>query len=190
VDNQFKIKKDLSVSMVKANLYSLLFALPVFMVLTTCYLLLWGVEGLYQARLLIHHYPLPSITILIGGIILHELIHGISWIIFGKKSFRDIKFGMSIKTLTPYAHCRKPLNVRAYRLGALMPGLILGTMPALAGLLSSEGWLMGFGMLFTIAAGGDALIIWLTRHEHPADLALDHPSRAGCYIVEPDTLIQ
>jgi hypothetical protein len=174
--------------MVKANVYSLIFALPVFIILTTGYVLLWGMDRLFRIRLLIHQYPLQSIAILIGGIILHELIHGMAWTFFGKKFFRDIKFGMSLKTLTPYAHCRKPLEVSAYRMGALMPGFILGIIPALGGLLSGEGGLMGFGMLFTMAAGGDALIIWLIRHEHPADLALDHPSSAGCYIVEPEPL--
>jgi hypothetical protein len=42
--------------------------------------------------------------------------------------------------------------------------------------------LLIFGILFTMAAGGDFLVINLIRKENMNDLVQDHPSEAGCYI--------
>jgi len=38
--------------------------------------------------------------------------------------------------------------------------------------------------VFTVAAGGDAMILWSLRKEDRGALVLDHPSNAGCSIVE------
>jgi hypothetical protein len=44
---------------------------------------------------------------------------------------------------------------------------------------------MLFGLLFTAAAGGDALVLWRIRQEPAEAWVLDHPTQAGCMIVEP-----
>jgi hypothetical protein len=41
-----------------------------------------------------------------------------------------------------------------------------------------------FGFLYTTAAGGDFLILWIIRNVKPNTLVEDHPSNAGCYIFE------
>jgi hypothetical protein len=43
---------------------------------------------------------------------------------------------------------------------------------------------MAFGLLFTFAAGGDALVLWLLRGVAPHRLVEDHPTRAGCFVWE------
>jgi hypothetical protein len=70
----------------------------------------------------------------------------------------------------------------AYRFGAAVPGVVLGVLPALAGLATGGGALFLFGLLFTLAAGGDALILWLLRDVPAARLVSDHPTRAGCLV--------
>ena len=107
-----------------------------------------------------------------------------SWAFFAKKPLGVIHLGFQWKTLTPYAHCKEPLEVNAYRLGAFMPGLVLGILPALAGILTGSGWLLMFGIFFTIAAGGDLLILWLIRSVPAGRLVEDHPPPAGCYVWE------
>jgi len=59
--------------------------------------------------------------VIIIGVVLHELIHGIVFASFAKQGFKSIKFGIIWKMLTPYAHCKEPLRVRPYMLGVVMP---------------------------------------------------------------------
>lgn len=177
------MKRDLSVSMLAANIYSLLFALPIVGLLTAVYILRWGT------------FSLPvgpnfwiAITILLGilivGAIAHELIHAWAWMWFGKKPASAFKLGFQWKSLTPYAHAKEPIEVNAYRLGTAAPGLILGILPSLLGIITGNSWLIGFGLLFTFAAGGDMLILWLIRNVPAGKLVEDHPTRAGCYVLE------
>lgn len=184
-ETEQNIKKDLSVPMTRANLYSIFFAIPAAVILIAGYLVFWGTGGLTHARFLIYKYFYLSVVILISGILLHELLHGLTWIWFGKKAIHTIYYGINLKVLSPYAHCREPLNIQAYRWGAAMPGLILGIIPALLGIITGNGIIMLFGLLFTVAAGGDAFIIWSLRKESSHELVLDHPKHAGCLIIEP-----
>jgi hypothetical protein len=41
-----------------------------------------------------------------------------------------------------------------------------------------------FGLLYTTAAGGDFLVLWILRNIKPNTLVEDHPTNAGCYIIE------
>lgn len=120
--------------------------------------------------------------ILILGIVLHELIHGITWAIFAKEGFKSIKFGVLWKKLTPYCHCKEVLNVRQYIIGAITPAIIMGIVPSIIAIMIGNFGLLIFGMFFTMAAGGDFLIINLIRKENSSDLVQDHSSEAGCYI--------
>jgi hypothetical protein len=181
---EFEIKKDLSISMAKANLYSLFFALPAVIILMGIYLSLWGKQGMIDARIMIYKNFSLSVLLLLIGVLLHELLHGLTWTWLGKKPFNVIRYGINLKVLSPYAHCREPLNMQVYRWGALMPGLVLGIIPTALGILSGNGAIMSFGLLFTVAAGGDAIILWILRKEDRDALVLDHPSKAGCCICE------
>lgn len=118
------------------------------------------------------------------GIVFHELIHGISWVIAGRKPFSAIKFGFQWKTFTPYAHLKEPVEVNAYRIGTFMPGLILGILTYVLSLLLGSGDLLWFSLIHTTAAGGDWLILWLIRGVRAGSLVEDHPTNAGCYVLE------
>jgi len=120
--------------------------------------------------------------VLVIGVIAHELIHGVFWALFTKKGFSSIKFGILKQYFTPYCHCKEPLKVKHYIIGAIMPAIILGFIPIIAGLMYGFlSWLL-FGIFFIAAAGGDFLMINLLRKEHMNDWAKDHPSEAGYYI--------
>jgi len=43
---------------------------------------------------------------------------------------------------------------------------------------------MAFGFLYTVAASGDFLILWLIRNIKPNTHVEDHPTNAGCYVIE------
>jgi hypothetical protein len=176
------MKRDLSVSPAAANLYGLITGLLPSVLLALLYLAIWGLppflEGAWEFV-----QPILCLPAFVIGIVAHELIHGLAWATFAGKPWSAIHFGFHWKTLTPYAHCREPMDIRAYRLGAVMPGIVLGILPAVFGILTGNGWLHWFGLLFTGAAGGDFLVLWLLRGVEPGRLVEDHPTRAGCYVL-------
>jgi hypothetical protein len=159
--------------MEKANVYALVTGLPIALLLAVVYAALWGLDGLFSP--LVSPGFFVALGSLILGIVAHEAIHGLSWAVFGRKPLRSVEFGFQVRTLTPYAHCKEPIPARAYRLGTAMPGVLLGLAPSLFGLLTGSGPAMLFGLFFTFAAGGDALILWLLRGVDPDALVEEHP---------------
>lgn len=183
------IKKDLSISMAKANLWSIVFGLPLAGILMFLYLWRWSASLTISAERPTDflYFILNIVAILVLGSILHELIHGFTWAYFGHKPLNAIKFGFQWKALTPYAHCREPMEVQAYRIGGIMPLLVLGIFPSLIGIGMGNGRIMFFGFLFTIGAGGDMLVLWLIRGVRPGQLVEDHPTQVGCTLIETQT---
>ena len=155
------------------------------------YLYIWrwdAVLNISNARSEVFLYFIISlITTLILGSVIHELIHRFSWAFFGHKPLNAIKFGFQWQTLTPYAHCHEPMEVQAYRLGGIMPLVVLGILPSLIGIGAGNGWIMFFGFLFTVAVGGDLLVLWLIRDVRPSQLVEDHPTQVGCYLIGTQT---
>jgi Protein of unknown function (DUF3267). len=123
-----------------------------------------------------------SPIILLAGIVVHELIHGITWSFFCEKGWKSIHFGVLWKMLTPYCHCAEPLLKRQYVIGAMMPMVILGLVPSILALFTGSFGMLLFGIIFINAACGDILICWKIRKESPDTLVLDHPSEAGCWV--------
>ena len=179
-------KKDLSIPTNRATLLSLVFGLPLACLLMGVYLWRWGAAlNITNARPeLFLYFFIGFIVTLFAGSVIHELIHGLTWAFFGHMPLKAIKFGVQWQTLTPYAHCSQPMEVQAYRLGGSMPLIVLGILPSLIGIATGNGWSMSFGILFTLAAGGDMLVLWLIRNVRAGQLVQDHPTQVGCYLIE------
>jgi Putative zincin peptidase len=172
-------KRDLSISMAWANVIAIFITVPVAILQLASFTVLHGIGGLDPTW---NSVVLMSAVLL--GIVIHELIHGISWVIFGGKPFSAVKFGFQWKTFTPYAHLKEPVEVNAYRLGGFMPGFILGILTYILSLVFGDGNLFWFSLVHTAAAGGDWLILWLIRNVRAGMQVEDHPTRAGCYVLE------
>ena len=63
-----------------------------------------------------------------------------------------------------------------------MPAIVLGFLPALYAVFSGSLYILYLSFIFTIAAIGDFLVIYLLKDEDPESLVEDHPSEAGCYV--------
>lgn len=184
------IKEDRLIDLGKANIMVLLLTIPVLLIFGLPYYFIWihGQDVTWSAVWQSAFPPGVSskglflLLVTLIGIVVHEGIHGITWALFASRGFRSIQFGVMWKMLTPYCHCNEPLKVREYIIGALMPALLLGFIPAILGLVSGHPGILMFGMFFLLAAGGDFMIVALIRKEHPDTLVQDHPSEAGCSI--------
>ena len=184
-------KETLTIDLVWANVFGLLILIPILLIFALPYYFMWMDKlTLSNIKTFITNFTFQSYALLlfkatiafISGIVLHELIHGIAWAICAKNGIKSIKFGVMWKMLTPYCHCKEPLRVKHYILGALMPGIVLGIIPAIISIIIGNIYLLFFGVFFTMAACGDFLVIHLLRKEKRNDWVQDHPSEAGCFI--------
>jgi hypothetical protein len=172
-------KRDASIPMSEATIKSLLIAIPVAIIQIVPFFLLHGFPAILpNANMTVYEF------LLLFGILIHELIHMFVWAFFAKKSLQTFKLGFQWKTLTPYAHCKEPMDIQPYRIGSFAPGVLLGVLPWLISLFTGNILLFFYGLLYTTAAGGDFLILWIIRNIKPNTLVEDHPTHAGCYVFE------
>ncbi len=168
--------------MAKANFMALIYGIPMIVILILPYYLIHDFESTNQIRDFFKlNTFIPSIII---GIIVHEAIHGITWSLAAKIPLSSIKFGFQIKTLTPFAHCKVPINIIAYRIGTLMPFLILGIAPYFYSLISQNPIVLGFGLFFSFVAIGDLMILWITKDVAKDKNVQDHPTEGGVIVVD------
>lgn len=119
------------------------------------------------------------------GVIVHEVLHAIGFRYLGGAPWRAIRLGIQWRTLTPFARAIVPVTVRAYQWTAALPGLALGVLPVIAGIMLDAPLASGFGVVMLTGAGGDAAILWATRRAPPLALVLDSDTALGCSIVSP-----
>ena len=92
-------------------------------------------------------------------IIVHELIHGITWAIFAKNHFHAIGFGIIWNSFSPYCTCSNPLKKWQYLLGVAMPTLVLGGGGTLAAVMTNQLLLFLAAEYMILSGGGDFQII-------------------------------
>lgn len=171
-------KRDITVSLLEANVYGLLFGLAPAGMQVVAFYFVWRGRELAGGSFSIWY----TLLILVAGIVVHELLHGLGWMVFAAVPREDVHFGVKWKLLTPYAHSSARMPLRGYRWAGFLPGLVLGLIPAILGIVTGSVPLLGFGAIFTLAAGGDFLILWLLR-KAPAEAEVeDHPTLAGATV--------
>ena len=163
-------KRDISIPLSETAGRSLLIAIPVATIQVVTFFLIHGYPEIpANSTIVVYGF------LLLFGILIHELIHMLTWAIFAKKTLRAFKLGFQWKSLTPYAHCKEPMDIRPYRIGSFSPGLLLGILPWIISLFTGDILLFFFGFLYTTAAGGDFLILWIIRNVEPNTLVEDTP---------------
>jgi hypothetical protein len=193
------LRKEFTVNIRKIYILSLIFLLVIFIIFLLPYMLIWGEPFAAKFRYYIsdRKYQWDSVffyllilrdifsisLVIIFGAALHEILHAICWIFFTKKGIKSIKFGITSSDFSPYIHCTEPLSVRIYRIGTILPGLVLGIIPALLAIITGKFWLLMFGLFFSWAASGDYIILYMIRNLNKDILVQDHPEKIGCYIV-------
>lgn len=162
----------------RVHLVFVLMVLPVIIVFSAPYVVLWGFAALYQGLVFFLLYFIPLV---IAGIFVHELLHAIGWSFFTTRGIRSVKFGFSLEFLAPYCHCREPLRARHYAIGAGLPLVVLGVIPGILGSVLGQGSLVVFGIIFTWTAGGDIITLYMLRKIGRDVLVYDHPDKMGFF---------
>src|SRR5215210_777618 len=136
--------RDCSVGMLRANVVAVVLAAPVAAALWFLYAARWGwaapVHGLLH--FLDWRIAVPAVGV---GIVAHEALHALGWALASRRPLGAIAMGIHWSTLTPYAHPREPMAARPYRIGGMVPGLVLGIVPALIAIGLGWSTLLIFG---------------------------------------------
>lgn len=178
-------ERDCTVSMIRANVLVLVSAGPVVALLALAFVARWGAPALARGVWTLLE-PVVLLLSVPTGVVMHELIHAVTWAVFARRPLRAIRFGFEWRSVAPYAHPRAPMPVSAYRAGAAMPAVVMGLVPAGIAIATGSSLLIALSLLFTLAAGGDLVVLWLLRGVEPGRLVEDHPTRVGCRVLADD----
>ena len=125
-----------------------------------------------------------GVIAIIFGVLIHELIHAFFFTLLSRNNFRSIKFGFKKKPLLFYVHCDDLLNVIAFRTGVIMPGLIIGLIPTIIGLICGNIYMTVYGIIFTSGAAGDIMILFATKGLSGSQKIRDLPDKMGFELVQ------
>ena len=157
---------------------------PIFTVVVLgLYCLMWGVHSLLGTASFFRHLEIVLPVILVS-VVVHEGLHWLGYVGFGHVPWKTVTFGFNLRSLSAYVHADSPVSISAYRYLVAMPGVVMGVIPVCVGIAWEMGWMTLYGFLMLISAIGDFTILWKIRHVSPGSLAMDHPTRAGCWVLK------
>jgi hypothetical protein len=123
------------------------------------------------------------LSIIIGGF-LHEVIHAIFFAPFLPSKFKGLKFGYMKEKMALYVHLKEPISIAGFRIGLIMPAVILGVLPIIYGLLFGYLSILLFGILLTAASIGDLLLLAKTFHLNSRFIIKDLPDDIAVVAIE------
>lgn len=182
-------KHDLTVGLVFANIMALFLAIPFIAVMGIIY---FNVNtGVFDSISFWGFYLQLLIVLLLFFVlvVVHELIHGLTWGCFAKNHFKSISFGIIWKAVTPYCTCSEPLKKWQYIIGALMPTIILGLGLGIISIFSGSLILFLTAMFMFFGGGGDMLVViklLMYRTKRKDAVIYDHPYECGLVVFEKD----
>jgi hypothetical protein len=139
----------------------------------------------HYSRHITLHRVLASLGYFAALVPVHESLHAIGLMTFGKVPWRDIRFGVVWRALMPYCHCTVPITIRAYRRMALTPLVVMG-LGTLGWLLLSPDDLVALltGLTLAVCVGDVWMVLKMRGFNDPL-LVRDSPSEIGCDIFPP-----
>ena len=174
-------KKTISIS--KANLFSLFFIVLIYFPTILIYYFLWGDLKLEEFQI-DYISTFIFVVIIFSSILVHELIHASVFAYFSEDNWKSVKQGVIWEKLAPYAHCKTPLLAKHYKLAVIMPGVILGIIPVILAISIESVLLLCYGLFMIMSAAGDFMIFVLLLKIPRNKKILDHESEMGFYIMK------
>lgn len=173
--------KELKISALRANVVAMVISAPFWLAFLVPFVILHGNPFAQDYNALLF------VLAMIAGIVIHELIHGLTFAIFTEKGWKSIEFGIIWEYVTPYCTCSEPMKKGPMIVAAIMPTIVLGFLPAVLGIITGKWVIMFFAIILIMGGGGDMMIILNIlkyRSKGKEVLFLDHPYEIGTIVFE------
>ena len=184
-------RKDITISITKANIIGPLLVLPIMVVFCILFYVINGLAPLKALKESNSYWTFIFLILaclsMIPLAVIHELIHGLCWGVFAKNHMKDIEYGFIVQQITPYCYCRSPLSKGAYIFGSMMPMTILGGGLCIVGIMIANPIVMVVGLIQLVGGAGDILITsMLIRYNGKGkdSILMDHPTDCGLIVFE------
>lgn len=122
-------------------------------------------------------FPILFLIIIIIVTVIHELLHGIGWVIMSKKGWDIIKF--NINAMMPSCTCKVVLEKKQYLIGTLTPFIVLGISSIIFLIVYPSTISLLTMFVVFVGTGGDLAIALNIIKEKNGTLISDHPTKAG-----------
>jgi hypothetical protein len=104
---------ELTVTSGRVQLYGFIASIALYLVLITPFETIYGKAGKIGDTTALVWTGIFIVFLL--GVAIHEIIHYLTAIWYGRVSISNAKLGIKWKTLTPYFHCEIPVSAKKYR---------------------------------------------------------------------------
>ena len=171
----------LKISALRANVLAIIISAPFWIGAIVPFVILYGNPFAQDYNALLF------VLAMIAGIVVHELIHGLTFAMFTAKGWKSIEFGIIWEYVTPYCTCSEPMKKGPMILAAIMPTIVLGFLPAVMGIITGKWVILFFAIILIMGGGGDMMIILNIlkyRTKGKEVLFLDHPYEIGTIVFE------
>lgn len=143
----------------KLNVYAILLiavlVVPTVMIFGSYSVEIAGIQSLY----LLFVYMLSFIVF----VIIHELLHGISFVIFGKVKFKELRFGIIWKSGMAYCISTVPVKMSASRISLMMPVYAVCIPMYIVGISMNNFGIAILSIFFLSGSVADFYYMWISR---------------------------
>jgi hypothetical protein len=121
------------------------------------------------------------------GFLFHELLHFLTWHFLSKIPFQDFRIGMRWNSFTPIIACQRPMPLFVFRVGLIMPFLVMGLVPMGLAFYLKNTWFLFSAVIFMAWASADILTFLLLWNSPKNSFVEMHRSRLGCILFNKKT---
>jgi len=142
--------------LIKLNIWAIVF---IIVGIALTYVFFWG-------NVLVTINPFGAILYMLAlfiFIIIHELLHGISFVLFSKNKWSTMKFGVSVKSGVAYCISLVPIKIPRARLSLMMPIYVVCLPVYVYALVTGNFALATLGVLLASGSVGDFYYMWKLR---------------------------
>lgn len=160
IGNEIISEKQKKSFLVKLNIYTLLFMFVFLGVSIVAYLLIHDIH-------IVGFSLMGPILFLLGFlifIVVHELLHGLAFMVFNKNKMKQLKFGIVFKSGLAYCISTIPVKVGPSRLSLMMPVYVICLPLYVIAMITGDIWLIVMAVFFLSGSTGDFYYMWKLRN--------------------------
>ena len=147
----------------------------------------WGTKAEFLATGSVAGDVGLSVALVLVGVILHEGLHALAAIVFGKCKKEDIEFGVKLKEGLFYCHCKKPVDGKAYCAILIIPLIVTGIIPFIVCMITGGLMQTAIFALMTAGASGDVVMLCgVLKNKDTERKIIDHPDATAYYALYPE----